>query len=333
MAQAKRLLVLTRDRANASFRQRVEPYLEPLAARGIEADVVELAKSPWTRRGQWRQARGYDAVLLHRKTLSAWDAWVLGDSVRRLLYDFDDAVMVQARSPDVPHTGRLRRFRRTVARTDLVVAGSPILAAHAQEAGARRVEVVPTGLDVRRFPPKTDYRASGPLRLVWIGSASTLKQLEPLRPTLEALGRAVPGLVLRIIADARLEVAGLRVENVPWSLAAEGRLLAESDLGIAPLPDTPYTRGKCGFKVLQYMAAGLPVVTSPVGVNAEYVRPEVTGLHATGEREWVAAVERLASDAAFREAMGRAGRRRAEREFDFAVLAPRVCEAIEQAMA
>jgi glycosyltransferase involved in cell wall biosynthesis len=220
-----------------------------------------------------------------------------------------------------------------VGLADLVIAGSPILATHADLAGAWQSEVVPTGLDARRFAPKEDYGRPGAPHLVWIGSRSTLKQLGPFRPTLEALGRALPGATLWIIADAELHVDGLRIENVPWRLQDEGRLLADCDIGIAPLPDTPQARGKCGFKVLQYMAAGLPVVTSPVGVNAEYVRPEETGLHAGPAEEWVAAIRRLATNPALREHMGRAGRRRVEGEFDFAVLAPVFADLVEQALA
>ena len=328
MAETMRLLVLTRDRANSAYRQRIEPYLAPLAERGIQTEVVTLAACPWTRRGQMLRARQFDGVLLHRKTLSWLDARWLGH-VRRLIYDFDDAVMFQARAPERPHGGRQRRFTRTVQLADLVIAGSPVLATHADMAGAWESEVVPTGLDARRFAPKQDYGKVGAARLVWIGSVSTLKQLEPFRPALEAVGRAAPGATLRVIADAELYLDGLHVENVPWSYEAEGRLLAECDIGIAPLPDTPFTRGKCGFKVLQYMAAGLPVVTSPVGVNADYVRPEETGLHATTAEEWVAAIKRLAADPALRERMGRAARARIEREFDFAVLAPEVCDLIE----
>ena len=332
MAEAKRLLVLTRDRANAAFRQRIEPYLGALAAGGIEAEVVELAECPWTRTGQMRRCREFDGVLLHRKTLTWWDGRCLG-AARRLIYDFDDAVMFQARAPDRPHPGRMRRFRRTMARADLVIAGNPFLADHADMAGAAFAEILPTGLDAGRFTPKEKYDHRGGLRLVWIGSKSTLKQLQTLRPMLEALGRAAPGAALRIIADAGLEIPGLRVENMPWNLEDEARLLAECDIGIAPMPDTPFTRGKCGFKVLQYMAAGLPVVTSPVGVNAEYVEPEATGLHARTPEEWVAAVGRLAGDSALRERMGRAGRRRAEEEFDFGVLQPRFVKLIADALA
>jgi len=332
VGEAKRILVLTRDCAGAPFRQRIEPYLAPLAARGIEAEVVELAACPWARRGQMRRAAAFDGVLLHRKTLSWWDAQALAPA-RRLIYDFDDAVMYQARAPERPHRGRLRRFTRTVRLADLVVAGNELLAAHADTCGARESAVVPTGLDTRRFEPKQDYGRAGAARLVWIGSASTLKQLEPFRPALAAVGREAPGAVLRIIADAELHLEGLRTENVPWCLEDEGRRLAECDIAIAPLPDTPQARGKCGFKVVQYMAAGLPVITSPVGVNARYVRPEETGLHAQAPKEWAAAVKRLAADPALRERMGRAGRRRAEAEFDFAVLAPRFCDAVERTLA
>ena len=332
MAEARRLLVLTRDPANASFRQRIEPYIQPLYERGIGAEVAELATSAWSRRRQWRAAREFDGVLLHRKTLTAWDAWALGPSPR-LIYDFDDAVMYQARAPGQPDPTRLRRFERTAARAHLVIAGSPYLARYAGAVGAKRVEVVPTGLDLARFAPRTDPPSPGPVRLVWIGSASTLKQLDAFRATFEALGGAVPALALRIIADAPLEAAALRIENVPWSLEAEGRLLAESDIGIAPLPDTPYTRGKCGFKVLQYMAAGLPVIASPVGVNADYVRHEATGLWAKTAQEWVEAVRRLAGDAPLRQQMGGAGRRRVEAEFGFAVLAPKVVELVARALA
>jgi len=330
----KRLLILTRRPEGAPFRQRIEPYLHALRERGIEPEVEVLAAGARARRRQFRRGRGFAGVLLHRKTLTWWEARALGPPQGRiaLLYDFDDAVMYQARRPERVHPDRARRFARTVAAADLVLAGSPVLADHARAAGARRVAVVPTGLDTSRYPPKASYEPADGPRLVWIGSRSTLKQLARLRPVLAAVGGAASGVRLRVIADAPLAVDGLAVENVPWSRGAEARRLAESDVGIAPLPDTAYTRGKCGFKVLQYMAAGLPVVASPVGVQADYVRPEETGLLAGGEAEWVEAIRRLASDANVRQRMGRAGRARVEGEFDVRVLGPRVAGLVEEAM-
>ena len=333
MSTSRRLLVLTRNREGASFRQRVAAYLPALAERGIESDVAELARGPLARRRQLARGSRYDGVWLHRKTLSGWDAGALRRNVRRLIYDFDDAIMYQSRTIDRGvHPGRMRRFRRTVGMADVVIAGSPVLAEHVAKCGARAV-VIPTGLDLRRYAPKRSYDGGDDLRLVWIGSRSTMKRLEPFRDMLSALGREVPGVTLRIIADAELAVPGLTVENLAWSREAEARLLSESDVGIAPLPDTPFTRGKCGFKILQYMAAALPVVASPVGVNADYVRQGESGFHARDVREWVEAVRNLAADASLRERLGRTGRQRVESEFDTAVLAPRVAELVHGVLA
>ena len=293
---------------------------------------MELASNVWARRSQMRRAHEFAGVLLHRKTLTAWDAWALDGMAHRLLYDFDDAVMYQARSAKQPDPQRLRRFHRTMTRAHLVIAGSPILAEHAQREGARHVVLLPTGLDSRRFPMKTHYENKGHLRLVWIGSRSTLKQLETLGPVFEAVGKALPRAVLRVIADAPLEVKGLKVENVPWHYDTEGALLAESDIGIAPLPDTPFTRGKCGFKVLEYMAAGLPVVASPVGVHADYVQPNINGLWATKPEEWVRAIQELAGETALRKSLGRAGRERACAKFDFVALGPKFCHFIAEVL-
>jgi glycosyltransferase involved in cell wall biosynthesis len=332
VATNRSVLVLTRNRTSASFRQRIELYLDGLRGRGISSQVVELAKGPLGRRRDLAQAVPFGAVLLHRKTLTAWDAWCLGRQ-KPLIYDFDDAIMYQARAPDDPHGPRLRRFRRTVRRAALVIAGSPVLAEHAMQAGARLTRVLATGLDIRRYPRPQSYGGAGPVRLVWIGTRSTLKQLEEVRPVLEAIGRDSSGVVLRVICDAPLQVPGLAVENIRWSREMEARLLAESSIGIAPLPDTAYTRGKCGFKVIQYMAAGLPVIASPVGANAAYVQPEVNGLLARTAGEWVEAVRRLAGDEALRKRFGTAGLARAAAEFDVSVLGPTFYGLVEQALA
>jgi glycosyltransferase involved in cell wall biosynthesis len=331
--QPKRLLILTRERTNPAFRQRIEAYVEPLQARGIALEVVELAASPLARWRQLRKAGRYEAVLLQRKTLTTWDRLTLGNP-QRLIYDFDDAVMFQNRSPQQPNRGRQRRFERTVRQADLVIAGSPILAEHARRAGARSIRIIPTGLDTRRFPPKQNYALTrGAVRLVWIGSRSTLKLLEPFRAMFSMLAQSMPNsFSLRVVADGGLSGLSMPTENVPWKLEDEGRRLAECDVGIAPLPDTPFTRGKCAYKIVQYMAAGLPIIASPVGIQPEYVRPGVNGLLAGTPEEWVAAVRQLAADATLRERLGRAGRARAETEFDAAVLARQFCDLVSDAM-
>jgi glycosyltransferase involved in cell wall biosynthesis len=333
LSSPKRLLILCRHPAKASFRQRIKAYLEPLRRRGIDTETVELARSPLERRRQLLRAGRCDGIWLQKKTLTAWDALALRRRRARLIYDFDDAIMYKTEADQRrPNPLRLRRFRRTVRMTDLVIAGNGFLAQHARDAGAPQVVVIPTGLDIRRYRPKQAYRTDGPMRLVWIGSKSTLKQIRSFVGVLETLGQRAPGTILRVIADAGLEARHLAVENLPWSHDGEARMLAESDIGVAPLPDTPFTRGKCAFKIVQYMAAGLPVIASPVGVNADYVQHGRTGFWASDAGQWVEAFQRLAGDAALRESMGRAGRQRAEQELDLAVLAGKVCDAIEQCL-
>ena len=125
-------------------------------------------------------------------------------------------------------------------------------------------------------------------------------------------------LKLITIADRTLENPGFPVEHVPWTYDTEADALARGDIGIAPTPCDRWTLGKCGFKIIQYMAAGLPVIASPVGANAEIVRAGDTGLLATTQAEWVEAIRKLAADANLRAAMGRAGRKRVDREFSLA---------------
>jgi glycosyltransferase involved in cell wall biosynthesis len=213
-----------------------------------------------------------------------------------------------------------------------VIAGNDLLARHAAQAGAREVRVIPTCLDPSRYEPKGDYRLGSPPRMVWIGSSSTLEQVARFADALNAMGRAIEGLVFRIIADATLALEDVRVEPVAWSLETEARLLAEADFAVAPLPDTPFTRGKCAFKVLQYLAAGLPVITSPVGVNAEYVADERTGLWARSPEQWASQASRLVGDASLRARLGQAGRAFVEQHMDVALWQDAFCDAVAFAL-
>jgi hypothetical protein len=255
------------------------------------------------------------------------------------LFDFDDAVFLRDSyaSKGMYSPRRLRRFADTIRHVDFVVAGNALLGKQAAHwIDSRCVHVIPTCVDVERYPTATHQRAGAGAELVWIGSSSTLQGLEAIRPYLEDMGRNWPGLQLELICDRFLELENLSVIRRPWSEATEARDLASADIGISWVPDDPWSRGKCGLKVLQYMAAGLPVVANPVGVQAEMVRHGETGLLATTAAEWSAAVGRLAHDPSLRIRMGQAGRARVEREFSVAVGAARWVEmlgAIQRTMA
>ncbi|MCP4377589.1 MAG: glycosyltransferase family 4 protein [bacterium] len=328
MAASKRLLIITRSTNNPSFRQRIQPYIEPLAKRGVECEVQELKKGRG-RRAQLRASRNYLGVWMHKKTLTVLDAFVLRRNAKKVIYEFDDAIVFRSgsESPD-PHPLRLKRFRRTIGLADLVIVGSEVLADLGHKYGAKEVVVIPTGLDTSRYIPKVHELETEQIRMVWIGSSSTLKQLRLFTEMLDGVGWQIPEISLRVIADDELVTETLPVENVPWSREQEARLINECDIGIAPLPDTPFARGKCAFKVLQYMASGLPVVTSDIGANAEYVTDYESGFHAYDDQHWAECISQLVYDNELRASQGQAGRTRACEEFDFKVLAPKVCDAI-----
>jgi glycosyltransferase involved in cell wall biosynthesis len=326
---SQRLLVITRRINNPSFRQRIEPYIKDLADRGIDCEVQELEKGR-SRRAQLKAAGNYLGVWLHKKTMTMMDAFRLKRNAKKVIYEFDDAIVFrsQSESPD-PQPQRLKRFNRTIACADLVIAGNQVLADLARDSGADNIEIIPTGLDTSRYTPRVHEHEVGQIRLVWIGSASTLKQLRQFTEMLDSLSWELPDVMLRVIADDELVTENLPVENLPWSREEEARMITECDIGIAPLPDTPFARGKCAFKVLQYMASGLPVVSSPIGANAEYVNDYDNGLIAYDDRQWVDNIAQLVYDSELRSTQGESGRIRAVEEFDFTVLAPQVCDAIE----
>jgi glycosyltransferase involved in cell wall biosynthesis len=260
-----------------------------------------------------RSAGDYHAVILHRKLLDPSDARLLRRHARRMFYAIDDAVMYH------PHpVGRFsqwrttRRFEATARVLDHVVAGNEYLAAMFRERG-RDVTVLSTCLDPAHYRVKAHADAR-PINLVWIGSKSTLPYVEQHVEAIRLAALRVP-LKLITIADRGLENPGFPVEHVPWSYEGEADALVRGDIGIAPTPCDRWTLGKCGFKIIQYMAAGLPSIASPVGANAEIVRVGETGLLAETPQQWADAIVQLAGDVEMRRRMGGAARAIAEREY------------------
>src|SRR5262249_49762920 len=179
---------------------------------------------------------------------------------------------------------------------------------------AARVHVIPTCVDSSCYPLALHERKSAGVQMIWVGSSSTLKGLERAAPLLEALGRQVPGLQLKVVCDRALSLRELAATFHLWNERHEAAEIAGADIGISWVPDDDWSRGKCGLKVLQYMAAGLPVIANPVGVHGEMVTAGETGFLAATEEQWVEAVARLARGPELRRRLGAAGRRAVEAE-------------------
>lgn len=321
-----RLLVLSHNLKRASFRQRTGIYLDTLRKNGIDCEVAKLPSSPLARRRLFMRAKDFDGVFLHKKTLNPFDAYYLKKYGKKVIYDFDDAIMYDDKYPEKEHRKRQNSFHRTVRLADLVLAGNVYLAEHAQRFNAR-VEVLPTGLDTNAYKVCTKPEDDRKIRLVWIGSRVTIGYLAEIKPALEEIGSRFNNVVLRIISDEFLDLQNIPVEKHQWSDQTQVIDLVTGDIGLAPLPDNRFTRGKCGFKVLQYAAAGLPVVASPVGVNAEYVKDSVEGFLVKDLTQWVDRISTLVENPDLRRKMGSSAKVIAS-DFDIAVIGKRLYQII-----
>ena len=324
------LLVLSNNPKRASFRQRVAVYLDTLRTNGIDCEVAKLPPGSLARRKLFKRATNFDGVFLHKKALNPFDAFWLRRYSRRIIYDFDDAIMYDDKNPEKPSHKRQKAFQRTVKLADMVTAGNSYLAEHARKFNPN-VEVLPTGLTVSDY--KLDYHPENDdkIRLVWIGSRSTLKYLAEIKTALEEIGSRFDNVVLRIVCDDFFDLQNMEVEKRLWSKETRVIDLATSDIGLAPLPDNRFTKGKCTFKILEYASAGLPIVASPVGTNSDHIRDNVTGLFATHIREWLDRINQLIEDTHIRKRMGEKALAQAKK-FDISIIGKRLTKLITKCL-
>jgi glycosyltransferase involved in cell wall biosynthesis len=228
---------------------------------------------------------------------------------RRRVFDVDDAIYVRKPrrlgEPAGDSLWRRRKFAATCRWVDTVAAGNEVLAGVARRSAAE-VTILPTSIDTAAYRTHAPGGAVVPT-IVWIGSPENLVYLEMIRAALTRLSARYPALTLRVICSRFPEWPGVNVERIPWSSATEADALAAADIGVMPLSDDEWARGKCAFKLLQYMAAGLPCVASPVGANTEAVLDGITGFHARSEADWEQALGRLLESSELRREFGGAG--------------------------
>lgn len=245
-----------------------------------------------------------------------------------LVLDLDDAMFLRyAEQRSVfARTFLKTKFPALARRASLVTVGNGFLARWFSDFGSR-VEILPTSVDLRGFPIralKREFPEGRPFTIGWIGSPTTSQYLRPLFPILEDFFRQTGTGRLLVVGARSLPRAEFPVEMRNWNQEREFADLREMDVGIMPLSGSDWERGKCGFKLIQYMAAGLPVMASPVGVNVEMVEQGKNGFTAVSREEWVDGLSRLRSDPELRFMMGRAGRDLVEKRFSLGCIVPRV---------
>jgi len=298
-------------------RYRIAAFNDIWKRAGHRLEFVAIPRGFFARARMMRKLREADVVIVQRKFFNVLESQMLRQACRKIVFDFDDALWLRDSysAKGFESASRLRGFRRMMKLADVVVAGNTILAEQAKQFHHRdSVHIIPTCINLEQYP-LPPRKSDKPLSLVWIGSSSTLQGIEQRRDLWERIGQEVPGIRLKIICDRFPQFQHLPVDVVPWNEATEAAELASADIGIGWVPDDPWSRGKCGLKLLQYHTAGLPVIANPVGVQAEIVRHGETGLLATTDEEWIAAVKQLAADAEERAQFGSAGREQVEMRY------------------
>ena len=239
------------------------------------------------------------------------------------LLDYDDAIFHQYDR----HKSRFirlalgRKIAKIIKKSEVVIVGSKYLADYALKSGSRRVEIIPTVVDMDNYPISNKQKNSV-FTIVWIGSPSTAKYLHDISPALIEVCKG-RNIIVRLIGAGEIDLIGVNYESLSWSKEKEFNLLNECHVGIMPLPDTPWAAGKCNLKMIQYMACGLPVVASPVGMNIELVDKDKNGYLAKTNKDWTRNLIKLYDNPDLLSTMGNLGRRKVEDRYSLHKQYPR----------
>jgi glycosyltransferase involved in cell wall biosynthesis len=282
----------------------------------------------------WSKGKA-DLIWLEKEALpwvsSVFEANLMPSGIP-VVSDFDDAVFHRYDMHSLKPVRTLlgRKFAHVMQNSSCVFAGNAYLADYARNAGAAAIEIVPTVVDVEHYQVKARRDKGTEPVIGWIGTPSTWREcVEPFLPVFRSVVHT---------CGARIEAVGARMSSeeeagisfLPWSEDGEIESITAMDIGVMPLPDTPWMRGKCGYKLIQYMACGLPVIASPVGVNAEIVEHGLNGFLAETPDDWSRALKTLIGNPELRLQMGAAGRKRVEERYSLQVYGPRVASLLSE---
>ncbi len=307
------VLILLKSEKTPSSRIRFRELAGPLRERGVKACIEFLPEGLLARHRLFRRAAEYPVTVLQKRLLSAPAFLVLRHHARCLGFDFDDAIYCRNASPNPDPDAyrsatRERKFARTVRGVDFVIAANRTLAERVRTTSPEKpLSVIPSPVDAAAAP-KTDYALAPVPVLGWVGTRSTLRYLEYLGPALREL-RARRPFVVRVVADAAPDLPGLEVEFVRWRLDRQEEEMRAFDIGLMPLSADPFATGKAAYKLLQYLALGVPAVASAVGMNREVAgESEDCGLLAATPAEFAGQCGRLLDDEPLRRRLGEQGR-------------------------
>ena len=350
-----KVLLLSRyGQLGASSRLRYFQYIPCLKSQGVDVEpavlfddgyvaglmrngrrsLVALMTAYLRRFRQLLRLKNYDLIWIEYEALPWLPYWVERLFLKAhvpYVVEYDDAIFHRY---DLHASAWVRRLLGNkipdlMKRSRLVIVGNDYLAARAERAGAARIVQIPTAIDLDRYIPET--KDDDDFIVGWIGSPITAPYLDMIKPALIRLAASGP-LKFHVIGAEAPQWSGVDVISIPWSEETEALQINKFDVGVMPLPDEPWERGKCGYKLIQYMACGKPVVASPVGANSAIIESGVEGFLAASVEDWVNHLQKLRDDKVLRETLGRAGRAKVEKGYCIQVIAPRLVAVLRQVL-
>lgn len=350
----KKILYFTKyTRKGASSRLRSFQYIPYLEEAGYRVEVfplfddrylTDLYKGQKSLSNIWsayrrrfsdlKKAKEGDTVFIEYELfpyLPAWaEMWLRRKKINYIV-DYDDAIF---HNYDKSSNAIVRfllgnKIPRVMRNSSLVIAGNQYLAEKAKRSGAKRVEKIPTVVDLERYQMKERFSSQNePLVIGWIGTFSTFKYVKSLLPVFEKLAEKIP-LKLHIIGAKEDLDTFLEIKFIDWEEHLEASSIRTFDVGIMPLKDSPWEKGKCGYKLIQYMASGIPVIASPVGVNSEIVENNINGYLAKTVQDWEDKILYLHENRNLLQLLGAAGRKKVEETYSLQVTSNKLLQIVD----
>ncbi|MEW6675101.1 MAG: glycosyltransferase family 4 protein [Nitrospirota bacterium] len=316
MEKKIRALVMLTKRQPPSSRLRFVACREEFLKHGIEMTFMPIPSNPVGRLKLFLQMKQHDVVIIQKKTsFKRYELTFIRYLNPNIIFDYDDAVMFHELEHGKTLMGKnVIKFLRTIKYCRAVVAGNNFLAEFARP-NCPNVFVLPTPIDMERYRLKDYSEKKDKVTIGWIGVSGNLKYLKRLEPVLKNISERYPHTVLKIISNDSIKLNGVKIEFKKWRLEDEIEDLRSIDIGIMPIDNSLWARGKCGYKILQYMGVGVPVVASPVGINVEFIKHGENGFLATSDEDWLLSLKSLIRNPDMRKTFGMKGRQILEERY------------------
>ncbi|MGZ3614534.1 MAG: glycosyltransferase family 4 protein [Thermodesulfobacteriota bacterium] len=315
-----KIIFLTHS-SDQGHRFRVEQYFPYLMAHQVEPKWQPLPGSWKERFAVYRRLHLFDAVCIQRRLLSPFEFYWIRRKSPKILFDLDDAIMYRSSRSPHPHSlSRWLKFRWMVRGSDAVTVGNQFLKGEVLKVDReKKVFVIPTCIDTKLYPQKKKIPDRPEIILGWIGTKGNLRYLKRLEPVFETLHQRFPQAKLKIVSNDFYDSSHLPVIKKSWKLEDENEDLISFDIGLMPLNDDLWSRGKCGLKIVQYLSVGVPVVCTPVGINSDIIQDGENGFWARSGEEWVDRLSILIQDKGLRYRMGVKGIETVEKGYSLAI--------------